>query len=104
MNIFRHTFCANTLLAHCHPRSCGGKELKPTLKQKDMPKSKRSLKNSLASQKLNLSDRSLPTDKKAFLSGRHTKAKTLKALWTQHRRTEPLVVTWVWQKWRCSAS
>jgi hypothetical protein len=46
----------------------GGKELKPTLKQKDMPESQRSLKNTLASQKLNLSDLSLSTDKKAFLS------------------------------------
>jgi len=38
------------------PEGC--KELKSTLKQKDMPKSQRSLKKILASQKLNLSDRS----------------------------------------------
>jgi len=73
--IFCHAFCADTLLAHCHPRSCGGKELKPTLKQKDMPKNQRFLKNSTASQKLNLSDRSLPTDKKAFQQDRKSNNK-----------------------------
>jgi len=48
-----------------------------------MPKSHRTAKTekkSSASQKLNLSDRSLPTDKKAFLSNRYAKEKNLKVL------------------------
>lgn len=35
---FCHTFCADTLLAHCRPRSCGRQRAKAITKQKDMPK------------------------------------------------------------------
>lgn len=36
--IFCHTFSANTLLAHCRPRSCGQQRAKAIAKQKDLPK------------------------------------------------------------------
>ena len=38
LEIFCHTFCADTHLAHLPPRPCGGKRAKPTHEQKDMPK------------------------------------------------------------------